>query len=77
MPEAIVPAFLYKKPISSGVFCILTQNNTRSWIDLYNQHLLEINADPADLIGPAVDNLEKTDGSEDEEEDITQEQYEP
>jgi hypothetical protein len=46
---------------------------------LYNRHLSEINDDPIDLIGPAVDNLEEVDGndSEDNEEGTTQGSYEP
>ena len=55
----------------------LTENHTLSWIDLYNRHLSEINDDPSDLIGPAVDNLEEVDGNDsDDDEDIVQEEYE-
>ncbi|CAB4433941.1 unnamed protein product [Rhizophagus irregularis] len=37
----------------------LTENHTLSWIDLYNQHLVEINDDSNDLIGPAVDDIQE------------------
>ncbi|PKC72530.1 hypothetical protein RhiirA1_531139 [Rhizophagus irregularis] len=37
----------------------LTENHTLSWIDLYNQHLVEINDDSNDSIGPAVDDIQE------------------
>ncbi|CAB4493249.1 unnamed protein product [Rhizophagus irregularis] len=37
----------------------LTENHTLSWIDLYNQHLVEINDAPNDLIEPAVDDIQE------------------
>ncbi len=45
---------------------------------LYNKHLTEINDDPNDLIGPAVDNLQEVDDdeSDDGNDNITQEEYE-
>ncbi|PKK60651.1 hypothetical protein RhiirC2_242771 [Rhizophagus irregularis] len=56
----------------------LTENHTLSWIDLYNQHLVEINDDPDELIGPAVDNVQEVDGndSDEEDDDAPQEAYE-
>ncbi|CAB5386696.1 unnamed protein product [Rhizophagus irregularis] len=56
----------------------LTENHTLSWIDLYNQHLVEINDDPDDLIGPAVDDIQEVDGndSNEEDDDTPQEAYE-
>ncbi|RGB24891.1 hypothetical protein C1646_772480 [Rhizophagus diaphanus] len=47
----------------------LTENHTLSWIDLYNQHLVEINDDPNDLIGPAVNDIQEVDGYDSDEED--------
>lgn len=35
----------------------LTENDTMSWANLYMIHLTEIEADPDDLLGPAIDNL--------------------
>ena len=63
----------YRDPIS------LTEDHTLSWIDLYNQHIAEINDDPNDLIGYAVDNIQEVNDndSEDEEDDTLQEAYEP
>ncbi|CAB4437816.1 unnamed protein product [Rhizophagus irregularis] len=56
----------------------LTENYTLSWIELYNWHLSEINADLLDLIGSAVDNVEEiNDDDSDDPEDATQETYEP
>ncbi|CAB4433902.1 unnamed protein product [Rhizophagus irregularis] len=49
----------------------LTENHTLSWIDLYNQHLVEINDDPDDLIGPAVDDIQEVDGNDSDEEITT------
>ncbi|PKY36273.1 hypothetical protein RhiirB3_533483 [Rhizophagus irregularis] len=40
----------------------LTENHTLSWIDLYNQHLVEINDAPNDLIGPVVDDIQEVMG---------------
>ena len=51
----------------------LTENHTISWIDLYNKHLTEIDEDPKDLIGTAVDNIQGVDDdkSDNEDDDIT------
>ena len=45
------------------------ENHTLFWIDLYNKHLTEINDDPNDLIGPAVDNLQEVDDDESDDGD--------
>uniref|UniRef100_U9URY2 Uncharacterized protein n=1 Tax=Rhizophagus irregularis (strain DAOM 181602 / DAOM 197198 / MUCL 43194) TaxID=747089 RepID=U9URY2_RHIID len=45
------------------------RNHTFSWINLYNQYLVQINDDPNDLIGPAVDDIQEVDGNDSDEED--------
>ncbi|RGB23309.1 hypothetical protein C1646_774698 [Rhizophagus diaphanus] len=54
------------------------RNHTFSWINLYNQYLVQINDDPNDLIGPAVDDIQEVDGNDSDEEDdnTPQEAYE-
>src|SRR5688572_13541819 len=36
----------------------LTEENSKSWSELFNQHLNEIENDPIDLLGSPVDNIE-------------------
>ncbi|PKC10478.1 hypothetical protein RhiirA5_498421 [Rhizophagus irregularis] len=57
----------YKLVKGNWVGC--SENHTLSWIDLYNQHLVEINDDSNDLIGPAVDDIQEVEGNDSDEED--------
>src|SRR5947209_6149997 len=43
------------------------EDGTIAWSTLYNNHIKEINADPIDLLEPAVDNTENEMADEEEE----------
>ena len=55
----------------------LTENNTITWSELFNQHHENIDNDPVDLLGLSVDNLENEfvdDESEQEHEELEDEE---
>ena len=58
----------------------LTEDGTIAWSTLYNNHIKEINADPIDLLGLAVDNTENEMANEEEElfeDDDEQDEFRP
>ncbi len=48
----------------------LTEDDTLSWLDLFNQHHEMIEAESIDLLDPSINNLD--DKSDDEESDLDQ-----